>query len=277
MPTLQKRRTHILKWVLPAVVLLLIITILAFRPMEPEPDISTSTTISGSGSALIPNPFKAEDFTYDEKGFMTCLAAESWLGIDVSYHQKTIRWQEVADSGVQFAMIRLGNRTVREGSVCLDSRWEEYYQGATAAGLKVGAYFYSQAISAEEARQEALFVLEVLEGRTLDMPVVFDWEIFDENGRTANVDRQTLTECAIAFCETISEAGYQPMIYFNLDWATRLWDLEQMQSLGYPFWLALYRQSISWPYRVQMWQYTASGAVPGIDTKVDLNLFFRYE
>lgn len=231
---------------------------------------------SNPPAALRPNPFSEDDFTYQD-GYMTCLATESWLGVDVSHHQGRVRWDEVADSGIRFAMIRLGHRAVSDGVLRMDRYWEENITGARDAGLLVGVYFYSQAISVEEARQEAAFVLSALKGIELDFPVVFDWEVYSESGRNANVDAETLNACAIAFCEAISDAGYQPMVYFNLDLANRLWDLERMQQQGYPFWLALYRDKMNWQYRADMWQYTETGSVPGIDTPVDLNLYFLYE
>ncbi len=225
---------------------------------------------------LIPNPYGPDDFTYQD-GYMTCLAGESWLGIDVSHHQGKIRWNEVANSEVQFAMIRLGHRAVSDGVLRLDSYWEENYAGARDAGLQVGVYFYSQAISVREARQEARFVLNALNGRHLDFPVVFDWEVYSDSGRNAHVDADTLNACAIAFCEEIAKAGYEPMVYFNLDLANRLWDLELMQQQGYSFWLAMYRDTMDCPNRIDMWQYTESGRVDGIDAPVDMNLYFLYE
>lgn len=265
------------KWIALAVALLtlgLILVLILIQPADQPPETQESTP---PVETLIPSPFSADDFTYDENGFMTCLTGNYLLGIDVSYHQGDIDWQQVADSGIQFVMLRLGNRTVKEGILRMDARWEEYYQGAKDAGLKVGAYFYSQAISEEEARQEASFVLKGLEGKKLDLPVVFDWEIYSAEGRNAQVDGQTLSRCAIAFCQMVEQAGFEPMIYFNLDLANRLWDLEQMQALGYQFWLALYRKQLYWPNRVDMWQYTESGTVPGISEKVDIDLYFIYE
>lgn len=230
----------------------------------------------GIGSTLEPNPFSEDDFTYQD-GYMTCLAGESWLGVDVSHHQGQIQWDQVADAGIRFAMIRVGHRSVKDGTIQFDRYWEENIAGARDAGLLVGVYFYSQAISVEEAREEAHFVLEALDGIKLDFPVVFDWEIYSDSGRNAQVDAETVNACAIAFCEEISQAGYSPMIYFNLDLANRFWDLELLRQQGYPFWLAMYRNQMNWEYRTEMWQYTESGSVPGIDTAVDLNLYFIYD
>ena len=230
----------------------------------------------GTLGPLPSNPFTADDFTYQD-GYMTCLAGESWLGVDVSHHQGEIRWNEVADAGIRFAMIRIGHRAVNDGTIHLDRYWEENIVGARDAGLLVGVYFYSQAISVEEAKEEARFVLKALDGVELDFPVVFDWEIYSATGRNANVDPETVNASAVAFCEEISKAGYEPMVYFNLDLANRIWDLELLQQQGYPFWLALYRDQMNWEYRTDMWQYTESGSVPGIATPVDLNLYFIYD
>ncbi len=275
MKTKQKSEIDKLKWIVlaAAVFMLLLVAAVVLVEMEVAPAPLPS---SPPAVGLQPNPYAPEDFAYQD-GYMTCLAGESWLGVDVSHHQGAIRWDEVADAGIRFAMIRLGHRAVSDGVVRLDTYWEENYSGARAAGLPVGVYFYSQAISVEEAREEAAFVLEVLNGRPLDFPVVFDWEIHSKSGRNAHVDEKTLSACAITFCQMVADAGYEPMVYFNLDLANRLWDLELMQQQGYSFWLALYRKQLDWPNRTDMWQYTETGSVPGIDTPVDLNLYFVYE
>jgi GH25 family lysozyme M1 (1,4-beta-N-acetylmuramidase) len=260
----QERLVHNIKKIIlvASLALMLLVTVVVFFQTRP----------SGL-SNLRPNPYKPEDFVIQD-GYMTCLAGESWLGVDVSHHQGSIRWDEVVDSGIRFAMIRLGHRAVSDGVIRLDTYWEENFTGARNAGLPIGVYFYSQAISVEEAREEAAFVLDVLKGQRLEFPVVFDWEIYSENGRNANLDPETVNACAIAFCEEIAKAGYEPMVYFNLDLANRFWDLETFQQKGYPFWLAMYRSTMNWPYEAQMWQYTETGRVDGIDTPVDLNLYF---
>lgn len=247
---------------LSSVSLMLLVTVMVFFRSRPS-----------NWSNLRPNPYKEEDFVL-QNGYMTCLAGESWLGVDVSHHQGSIRWDEVAASGVCFAMIRLGHRAVSDGVIRLDNYWEENFTGARNAGLPVGVYFFSQATSVEEAKEEAAFVLKVLNGRGLELPVVFDWEDYFGNDRISNIDPETVNACAIAFCEEIAKAGYEPMVYFNLDLADRFWDLETIQQQGYSFWLAMYRNTMSWPYAAKMWQYTETGRVAGIDTPVDLNLYF---
>lgn len=196
------------------------------------------------------------------------------LGIDVSAHQKEIDWKKVAASGVEFVMIRLGFRGYgEEGTINLDKYFEQNLAGAKAAGLKVGVYFFSQAITVAEAEEEAVFVLENLKGAALDYPVVFDWEaITTSKARTDGLDIETLTDCAIAFCDAVSYAGYTPMIYYNLPVGYTRYDLSRLTS--YDVWFAQYAEKPTMYYDYRIWQYTDSGSVPGISTKVDMNIAF---
>ena len=225
------------------------------EPPEPTPELS---------------PYSLTDFQYDGR-YRTCLAAKTIAGIDVSYHQKTIDWQKVADSGIEFAMIRVGYRGYETGILNPDEKREENYQGAKAAGLKVGAYFFSQAVTVEEAIAEAQYTLEAIKDWELDMPVVFDWEQKKE-GRTLNLDARIVTDGAIAFCDLVKEAGYEPMVYFNPHHARRFFHLIELED--YSFWLAYYTDRMEYDYKVEMWQYTNSGSVPGIETDVDINIYF---
>lgn len=217
-----------------------------------------------------PNPYGPEDFAM-ENGYLTCTAGESILGIDVSSHQREVDWQQVAQAGVKFATVRLGYRGYESGAVLPDRNAMDNLRGAREAGLQVGAYFYSQAISVEEALEEAEFCLELLDGYALDFPLVYDWEYAGEDTRTGEFNSRTLTDCTIAFCETVKQAGYEPMVYFNTHLARDGFRLEELTA--YDFWLAMYDTPMDFPYRVQMWQYTQSGTVPGIDVAVDINLY----
>ena len=221
------------------------------------------------------NPYGKLDFQYEGR-YLGCIKAETIPGIDVSYYQGTIDWTKVKSSGIEFAMIRLGYRGYgEEGKLMEDKRFTQNISGALAAGLKVGVYFFSQAITVEEAEEEADFVLERIKSYELAMPVVFDWEYISEEARTANMDRRTLTDCYLAFCGKIEEAGFTPMAYFNTFQSRSLMNLTELED--YPFWLALYSDRMTFPYRIEMWQYTDSGQVPGIEGKVDINLFFTDE
>ena len=192
-------------------------------------------------------------------------------GIDVSAHQGKIDWQAVADSGVKFAMVRLGYRGYETGLLHVDKYARENLEGAKAAGLQVGAYFFSQALNEQEAREEAALALEVLDGFQLDLPLTYDWEYVAEDKRTGDMDGDTLLTCIDAFCDAVSE-HYEPMIYFNQELSRTLLDLEQVEE--YPFWLAKYTKELSVDYPVRMWQYSDSGTVPGIEEKVDLDWYY---
>lgn len=240
-------------------------------PRGGEPVETTPQTTAGpTFPAPAPNIYGPEDFAY-EGDYLTCTAGESVLGIDVSSHQGSVDWQQVAGAGVKFVMVRLGYRGYESGKLVRDTLAEANLAGAKAAGLEVGAYFYSQAVSEEEAREEAAFALEILGDTALDMPLVYDWEYVSESARTGTVDRRLLTDCTLAFCQAVEDAGYEPMVYFNSHLAETGFLLEELT--GYDFWLAMYDSPMTFPYRVKMWQYTQTGTVPGIAVNVDINLY----
>ena len=220
------------------------------------------------------NPYGPVDFGW-ENHFKTCLSGESMAGIDVSEWQGDVDWLQVRDAGVEYVMMRIGWRGSEEGLMFEDERFKEYYDGAAAAGLKIGAYFFSQAVSVEEALEEAEYALQILDGRRLDMPLTFDWEQLNATDRTGQMDARTLTDCTIAFCDAVEEAGYEAMVYFNPDQASRLVYLGELTD--YRFWLAMYSENMTYPYKVDMWQYTDQGTVAGIEGNVDLNLHLIYE
>jgi GH25 family lysozyme M1 (1,4-beta-N-acetylmuramidase) len=220
------------------------------------------------------NTYAAEDFV-EAGGFLTYVGdGPSAVGVDVSSYQGEIDWEAVADAGVEFAIIRAGYRGYTEGGLFEDVCYRQNMDGALAAGLEVGAYFFSQAIDSAEAAEEARFVLDLLEGYEVTYPVVFDWERQDaDTSRTSQTDGDTQTACAAAFCQTIEGAGYLPMVYFSPSKGYNELDLEQLA--GWPFWLAHYTDgwsATSFKYHFVVWQYAQDGAVDGITGKVDLNL-----
>lgn len=214
-----------------------------------------------------------QDFQYDG-AYLTCIAAPSMLGVDVSSHRGQIDWQAVKDAGITFAMIRVGGRGYgAKGVLYTDEYAQENYAGAKAVGIQVGAYFFSQATSVEEAREEARMALEQVRDWEMDFPLVYDWERMEEEGsRTLHVEPRVVTDCMKAFCQEVKNAGRDTMIYFNPDHAESMFFIEEVTEHG--FWLAFYTSWMNYPYKIDMWQYTNTGSVPGIQGDVDINLYF---
>ena len=198
----------------------------------------------------------------------------SQVGIDVSAHQQEIDWQRVAESGVQFVILRVGYRGYTEGTIQEDAYFTQNLEGAIDAGLDVGVYFFSQAIDEQEAREEARFVLDKISGYLLAFPVFFDWEKIGSEARSDTMDLASLTIVTDTFCTEIRKAGYQAGLYFNQQLGYEELHLPSLQT--YTFWLAEYNDTPSFAYHFDLWQYSASGTVDGIEGDVDLNLaFFR--
>jgi GH25 family lysozyme M1 (1,4-beta-N-acetylmuramidase) len=215
------------------------------------------------------NPYEATDFVWNE-GFLQCDGAVT--GIDVSRFQGDVDWDAVKAAGVEFVFVRLGNRHSQDGTLTEDSKAKENLAGAKAAGLKIGAYFFSQAVSPKEAKEEAALAMEILGDTKLDLPLAYDWEIFNADGRTKTVTKDVLLSCVKAFCAEVESAGYKSMVYFNLELSKTLLDPEQIAQ--YPFWFAQYADAPELPFKMAFWQYSDHGTVPGIEGNVDLNLWF---
>lgn len=222
------------------------------------------------------NRYDPQAFTQEENGWITYEknGRKALTGIDVSVYQGDIDWEAVAQSGVEFAIIRLGYRGYSQGAIQLDRNFEQNMRGALEAGLDVGVYFFSQATTVLEAEEEADFVLENLRGYPITFPVVFDWEfVTADQARTHEMEGEALTDCALAFCELVATAGYTPMVYFNQDIGYFYYHLDELDQ--YPFWLAEYDSKPDFFYDFEIWQYTHTGTVPGIQGSVDLNLAFE--
>ena len=227
-------------------------------------------------SGLARSEYSVGGFALDAKGRLTSIdsAHPSHFGIDVSEFQGKIDWKAVAADGVEFAIIRLGYRGYAgTGKLVEDPYFRENLAGARAAGIQVGVYFFSQAISVAEAKEEADFVLERLRGVKLDGPVVFDWEQMKRDGsRTRDPNFSTVTDCIITFCEAVKNAGYTPMMYTNKTMAYLQIDLSRLQ--GYECWLAWYHTEADYIYAFRMWQY-GTGYIRGINTEVDLDIWME--
>lgn len=213
---------------------------------------------------------------FDPSGFrqegdrMVCegAAGAAATGVDVSAYQGDIDWQAVAADGIDFAMIRVGWRGNTDGYLHEDICFEQNWTGAREVGLPCGVYFYSQATTVDEAREEAAFARELLAGRTLEYPVVFDYEPNDGH-RLYGIDGSTATACASAFCEVIQDGGYEPMVYGNR-YDLQYLDISQLPDIR--IWFAEYAAAPSYEEPFALWQYTSGGVVAGIGTPVDLDL-----
>lgn len=218
-----------------------------------------------------------ENLRLSEEGELTYLENEevvSRKGIDVSKYQGDINWNQVRDDGVEYAFIRLGLRGYETGKLALDEYFADNIEGAQAAGVEVGVYFFSQAITEAEAIEEAEFVLEQLEPYDISYPVVFDVEkVSSSKGRMNQLSAAERTNVTLAFCRRIEEAGLTPMIYGNLEMFGVLIDLEPLEK--YDKWFAFYDDSLYYPYDFKIWQYTDKGRVNGIEGDVDLNISFK--
>lgn len=213
-----------------------------------------------------------KDFFQDEKGRAAYPGA--LLGVDVSAHQQEIDWERVKADGVDFAILRIGFRGNTEGGLNVDSAFAQNYVGARNAGIQVGVYFYSQAISSAEAKEEADWVLGILDGIALDLPVFFDWEEVSK-GRTGGKASSEVSDYAAAFCSAVEAGGYKAGVYFNQRYGYSIMRLEKLKS--WSFWIAEYDSWQSFGYKTDFWQFTGSGRVDGIKTIVDLDLMYAPE
>ncbi len=190
-----------------------------------------------------------------------------YRGIDVSKWQGTIDWEKVKKSGQEFAIIRIGYGMYENQK---DSQFENNYAGCLKNNIPVGVYFYSYALNVDEAKKEAEVVLNWLNGRELNLPVYFDIE----NKTQQNLGKTTLTNMCIAFCEEIEKSGYWAGVYANKYWFTDLLDNEKISS-RFTCWVAQYNSVNTYTGKYDMWQYTSSGRVDGIDGNVDLDILYR--
>ena len=205
-------------------------------------------------------------------GVMTYTEGTSLVGINVNYKNGEIDWTQVAENGVDFAMIRLGYRGYGTGRIVTDTYFETNLKGALENDIEVGVYFFSQAINEEEAMEEAQYCMDLLQDYDITYPIVFDWEPYDSslNPRTDGLSDEMLTKCAVAFCQAVEDGGYESMVYSNLTYFYLHYDLTQL--VDFPLWLAQYNETPTFYYHFSMWQYSSTGTVPGIEGNVDLNI-----
>ncbi|MCR4928841.1 MAG: Ig-like domain-containing protein [Lachnospiraceae bacterium] len=195
-------------------------------------------------------------------------------GIDVSTYNGTIDWTAVKNSGISFVIIRCGFRGYTKGGLILDSKYQSYIQGATAAGLKVGLYLFSQATNEAEAVEEASLCVNLAQGYKISYPIFIDSEYANgaHSGRADGLDKATRTAVCKAFCETIKSAGYTPGVYASKSWLYNKLDAGQLS--GYKIWLAHYTGETDYTGKYDLWQHTDKGSVNGIKGKVDLDISY---
>lgn len=190
------------------------------------------------------------------------------IGIDVSKWQESIDWKRVRESGIQFAMIRLGTQIGPKEDSKLDSYFLENIKEAQKNGLLVGVYYYSYASSKKEARNQAKWVVKQLKDYSLDLPVVFDWECYSMFN-SFHISLYDLNQIAHSFLSIIEKYGYQPMMYASKNYLEKIWNL-----LDYDVWLAHYTRETNYEGDYRMWQFTSNGRVPGISSDVDMDLLY---
>ena len=194
------------------------------------------------------------------------------FGIDVSKWQGDIDWDKVKNAGVEFVMIRAGYRGSKTGALVEDPNFLVNIRGAKRAGLKVGVYFFTQAVNEVEAVEEASMVIALCDGYNLDYPVVIDSEGAGGEGRADSLDVETRTKVCAAFCETIENAGYEAGVYASRSWYNANLEVDELDD--YRIWLAEYRSTPLYSGYYDMWQYTSKGKIDGIEGNVDLNISY---
>lgn len=239
------------------------------------------TLANGEEEWVLINPY-LEQNTYD----FTKLTVESnnmltyedgrkasYAGVDLSKYNGQVDFLSLKQEGIDYVMLRVGARGYETGQIMLDEKFTEYITGAVQAGLGIGVYFYSQAITEAEAVEEANFVISQVANYQLTYPVAFDMEyISNDSARIDGLTRDEKTKIAAAFMDTVKNAGYKPMLYGTKEWLIKQVDLTKLT--GYDVWLSSQEAAPDYPYLFQMWQYSLDGKIDGITGNVDLNISF---
>lgn len=197
---------------------------------------------------------------------------KSSFGIDVSAYQGDIDWDKVKASGVDFVIIRAGYRGSKTGVLVEDSCFKKNLQGAREAGIQVGVYFFTQATNEVEAVEEASMVVSLLENSKIDYPIFIDTEGAGGNGRADLLDAETRTKVCVAFCKTVESAGYHGGVYASRSWYYRNLNASDLEE--FVIWDAEYVGNPQYTGKYDMWQYTSSGLIDGINTRVDLDVSY---
>lgn len=226
------------------------------------------TSVNYSSGIVLENTY----WETDDKGFMNYNKEgySSSVGIDISQWVEDIDFTAVKKYGVEYVILRLGYRGYTEGGLFSDENFEKYIKAAQKAGLKVGVYFVTQAISEDEAVEEAEYVLKYISGHKIEMPVYIDMEEVYDTARTDELTADDFTRVAAAFCKKVEEAGYRGGIYANETWFNNKLDFDKIKH--YDIWLAKYSDTLSTDLAINMWQYSSEGTVDGTEMWVDMNV-----
>ncbi len=198
---------------------------------------------------------------------------DTLFGIDVSKWNRDIDWQAVKEDGVDFVIIRCGYRGSSTGALVEDPYFERNIEGAEEAGIKVGIYFFTQAVNEVEAVEEASMALSLVKGRKIALPIFIDTEGAGGNGRADKLDKETRTAVCDSFCKTIENAGFNGGVYASKNWLEH--NIDPVKLADHSTWLAQYSSKATYNGDYDLWQYTSAGTVKGINTRVDLNVCYR--
>ena len=194
------------------------------------------------------------------------------IGIDVSKYQTSINWQKVKNAGINFVIIRCGYRGYGSGVLVQDPMFASHITGAKGAGLRVGIYFFSQAITEAEAVEEASMAVKLANQYGINMPIAIDSEYAaGGRGRADGLSKSARTRITVAFCNTVASAGYKPMVYASKSWFSSHLDVSQFPS-SYRIWVAHYAEKCGYTGRYDIWQNTSKGSVDGVKGNVDMNI-----
>ncbi len=265
----RKKKPFPLLWLILGIVAaigIILLLGLSLGLFDPAPTFEPTEEQSPAINSYVPEGF------YREGEFLRYKEAEHLLGIDVSAHQGVIDWERVTSTGIDFAIIRIGYRGSTVGDLYEDEQFRYNLSEAKKYGLLVGAYFFSQALSEQEALDEARYACELLDGQQLDLPLYYDWE-YVSDGRIKEMSAVPITDCSVAFCEEIRAQGYRAGVYFNQELGYHYLDMLRLQE--YELWLAEYNEIPSFRYHFDCLQFTDNGSLDGIETTVDLDILFR--
>jgi Lyzozyme M1 (1,4-beta-N-acetylmuramidase) len=278
-----------------AAIMLVFVSIIFFRTMrygtQDGDGNSTSEAFTADGDRIIDNEnydkYNVAQYDvplnqYVKDKFVQAdgrISYENTLaGIDVSDYQKDIKWKRVKEDGIDFAIIRVGFRGYTKGGISPDGRFVQNIKGAMENDIQVGVYFFSQAITEEEAEKEAKYVLEKVKPYDITFPIFFDWEPIThypegQTPRTANMQPHEISKVTKAFCDEIAKQGYTAGYYTNKSMGYDTYDLDLLAD--YDVWYAEYQNFPSFYFHFDMWQYSESATIKGIEGPVDMNISFK--